>query len=456
MYMKKNTILIILIFLCNNSFSQPIKVAVMDFDNISGKAEYNTFGKVVSSMLITDLKNNINSNELEIFERTQLNKILNEQQIQSTKNFDPKTAVQFGMISGVNFIFIGTIYVLNDYCNLSCKLIDVKTSKILISKDVNGKIDSLLHLKSELAKTIAQELKSPYNIQIKEKLINKSIFSQYGEVLNFLDKGKIDVAEELCKEYSKNTNDFIYYNNLISDIANIKKQLEKNTNDIQILKNSGGKIIDAISLEDLNYNLSLPTTKYEERKAILAKILKQDLNTLTENNIYISDLIQFPATNLALWSIGWDKALQLRIKDLNFCDSIAESLYIHPKSNNYNDLYKLNKETAIIFLFSKLLAEIKLTKSYKIIDEKNNDKEILSKYINLNNLTKSKISNILNSLNWAISDNKIPLNTFDQQYFEKNIEQFKKLMSTYFIIEKEDSKIFSMEFLWDYFYQIYE
>ena len=89
--MKKITIIIILIFLSNSCFSQAIRVAIMDFDNISGKEEYNTFGKVISNMLITDLKNNVN--ELEIFERTQLNKILNEQQIQSTINFDAKTAV---------------------------------------------------------------------------------------------------------------------------------------------------------------------------------------------------------------------------------------------------------------------------------------------------------------------------------------------------------------------------
>jgi TolB-like protein len=451
--MKKITILIILIFLSNSCFSQAIRVAIMDFDNISGKEEYNTFGKVISNMLITDLKNNVN--ELEIFERTQLNKILNEQQIQSTINFDAKTAVQIGKLSGVNFIFIGSIFVLNDQCNLSCKLIDVKTSKILISKDVNGKIDSLLHLKSELAKIIAQELKRPYNLNFKDQLVNKSIFTQYGQVLNFLDKGKIDVAEELCKEYSKNSNDFIYFNNLSTDIENIKKQLNKNTKDIEILKSSGGKIIDATSLEDLNYNLYLETTKYEEKKSILIKLLKQDLNTLTENNIYISDLRQFPSTDIALWSIGWAKALQLRNKDLNFCDSIAKSLYMHPKSENYQDPYQLNKETAIIYLFAKLLTEIKETKSYKTSEIKSNDLETLSKYNNLNNLSKSKISNILNSLNWAISDNEMPMNKFDQQYFEKNIEQFKRIMSSYFVIEKQDSKIFSMEFLWDFYDQIY-
>ena len=64
--------------------------------------------------------------------------------------------------------------------------------------------------------------------------------------------------------------------------------------------------------------------------------------------------------------------------------------------------------TMRIYLFAKLLTEIKETKSYKTSEIKSNDLETLSKYNNLNNLSKSKISNILNSLNWAITDNEIP------------------------------------------------
>ena len=60
---------------------------------------------------------------------------------------------------------------------------------------------------------------------------------------------------------------------------------------------------------------------------------------------------------------------------------------------NYQDPYQLNKETAIIYLFAKLLTEIKETKSYKTSEIKSNDLETLSKYNNLNNLSKSKIRN---------------------------------------------------------------
>ena len=426
--MKKFSILITILFLFNNCFSQVVKVAILDFENISGKEEYNTYGKVISNMLITDLKDNINSNKIEFFERTQLNKILDEQHIQNTKNFDAKTAVQVGKISGVNLIFIGSVFITNDQCILSCKLIDVKTSQIIISKDVNGKIEAFLKLKSELAKTLSEELKNPYNLQENDHIINKSTILQYGKVLNYLDKGKVDLAEDLCKEYSKDSEDFVYFKKLNNDIEKIKKQLEKNTKDIEVIKKAGGRIIDATSLKDLYYNLHLPTSTYEERKLVLIELLKQDLNVLKENNIYINSLNAYPASQIALWDKDWGKALELRNNDLIFCDSIVKSLYIHPKSNKYLDPYNLNKETAIIYLFTRILKEFKDANQYKTNTTKGLVEEWTAKYNDLNKLSNSKFQEILNDLGWAINDNSIPLNKLDQPYFAKNIDQFKYII----------------------------
>ena len=69
--------------------------------------------------------------------------------------------------------------------------------------------------------------------------------------------------------------DFVYFKKLNNDIEKIKKQLEKNTKDIEVIKKAGGRIIDATSLKDLYYNLHLPTSTYEERKLVLIELLKQ-------------------------------------------------------------------------------------------------------------------------------------------------------------------------------------
>ena len=158
----KNIIIISLIsLLFNSGYAQSYKVAILDFENTSGKLEYDALGKSMSNMLITDLKNNIHPKKVEFYERAQLNKILEEQKLQKGKNFDTKTVVDFGKLSGVSYVLVGAIFVLDGNCNISSKLVDVKTSKILITKEVNGKIELWLGLKSELAETIAKELNNP-------------------------------------------------------------------------------------------------------------------------------------------------------------------------------------------------------------------------------------------------------------------------------------------------------
>ena len=72
-----------------NTYSQT-KVAILDFENTSGITKYDGFGKALSNMLITDLKNSIHPRKVTFIERSQLNKILSEQNLQKSKNFDSK------------------------------------------------------------------------------------------------------------------------------------------------------------------------------------------------------------------------------------------------------------------------------------------------------------------------------------------------------------------------------
>ena len=64
-----------------------LKVAILDFENTSGIEKYDGLGKAMSNMLITDLTNNIHPRKVIFMERSQLNKILDEQNLQKTKNY---------------------------------------------------------------------------------------------------------------------------------------------------------------------------------------------------------------------------------------------------------------------------------------------------------------------------------------------------------------------------------
>ena len=74
-FKRRHLILIILVKV--SILRSQIKIAVLDFENTSTIEKYDGFGKAMSNMLLTDLKNNIHPRKISFLERSQLNKILN-------------------------------------------------------------------------------------------------------------------------------------------------------------------------------------------------------------------------------------------------------------------------------------------------------------------------------------------------------------------------------------------
>ena len=239
--MKKRIIIRFILILCvllNNTlfaYAQSAKVAILDFENTTSNEEYSSLGKAISSMIITDLTNSIPSEKVEFFERSQLNKLLDEQKLQKSKDFDAKTAVDFGKLSGVNYVFVGSVFVLDGKCNFSTKLVDVTTSKIILSKEVNGKIESWLEMKSLLAESIAKEISSKLGFQLKAMsksaiTLPESSLLLYAKGINFLDKGEIDSANIVLTELKYTEREFNYTDSQLEKLFELaSKQNTNNT-----------------------------------------------------------------------------------------------------------------------------------------------------------------------------------------------------------------------------------
>jgi TolB-like protein len=299
--------------------SQTTKVAILDFENISGKTEYDALGKAISSMLITDLANNIHPKKVEFYERSQLNKLLDEQKLQKSKNFDTKTAVDFGKLSGVNYVFMGSIFVLDGTCNFSSKLVDVQTSKILFAKEVSGKIEAWLQLKSQLAEAIASQLNNPITLDpvYKNQSTTLATLNQYGKILFTMDGGDVEKAEQMRSLFEETNPDFKYYSDIKEDIEQLKKKVEKNTEDIEVLKNSGGRVINPKTPRELVVNYSHPLSSINDQKRYVLELLKFNLFDVSEgyfNEIYNMDLPYIRGVGYGSIE-NWQNAL-------NFLDSI--------------------------------------------------------------------------------------------------------------------------------------
>jgi len=235
----KKTALIIFLFICLNSYSQ-IKVAILDFENTSGISKYDGFGKALSNMLITDLKNSIHPRKVSFLERSQLNKILDEQNLQKSKNFDKSTAVNFGKLAGVKYVLVGSVYVMDGTCNITSRLVDVQTSEIVHAKESNGKITNWLSLKSVLANELSTAMNNPVTIEAEysEKETSEGVLTQYAKVIDKMDEGDIEGAQEMTEMLSAVQPDFKYFDELKLDIEQLKKQVKENTEDISELKKS--------------------------------------------------------------------------------------------------------------------------------------------------------------------------------------------------------------------------
>ena len=224
----KHYIFIVLSLVSFVCFSQT-RVAILDFENTSGIAKYDGFGKAMSNMLITDLKNSIHPRKVTFLERSQLNKILEEQGLQKSKKFDNKTAVNFGKLAGVKYVLVGSVYVLDGVCNLTSRLVDVETSEIVHAKESNGQIKEWLKLKTVLAEELSQSLNNP--IVIKEQFTNAAVtegtISQYSKVISKMDKGDTEGAQQMAEMLTEIQPDFKYFEEVQADIELLKAEVEE-------------------------------------------------------------------------------------------------------------------------------------------------------------------------------------------------------------------------------------
>ena len=209
--MKKIVCIVISFLIIEIAISQPMRIAILDFDNISGIAKYDGLGKAMSSMLISDIESNVSPKRLQLVERAQINKIMKEQNLQKSTSFDKNTSVKMGKLLGVNFLLIGDIYILDNNLVINARLTDASSGDIKFSEKQEGKVNEWLTIKTKLGKGVSSNLKIPLD----SKLLNSYIISEnslllYANGINFIDKNEIDSANKLLTELKYTEKEFSY------------------------------------------------------------------------------------------------------------------------------------------------------------------------------------------------------------------------------------------------------
>lgn len=130
-------------------------LAVLNFDNHTGRADYDPMGRGLAAMLISDLAV---SPELRLVERERMQDVLREQDMQRSAMFDSTTAVKAGRLLGAEIIATGSLAAAGTELRIDMRLIRVETGEIIKSARAAGPEDKLFDLERQLADRILKDL----------------------------------------------------------------------------------------------------------------------------------------------------------------------------------------------------------------------------------------------------------------------------------------------------------
>ncbi len=137
-------------------------LAVMYFDNGAIGAnhkDYDALTKGIGVLLTHELSKN---SKIRVVERDQLEHVLAEQKMSANNQVTKETAVHVGKILGArHMIFGGFVIDPSGQTRLVARSVNVETSQIEQVESVDGKVDNLMSMISQMAQQLNSSLKLP-------------------------------------------------------------------------------------------------------------------------------------------------------------------------------------------------------------------------------------------------------------------------------------------------------
>ncbi len=111
--------------------AEPPDVAVLDFEVI-GQGADPAVGAALASVIQTAL---VRGGGVRVIERSELSKVVTEQDLQLTDLVDPSTAIQVGQIAGVDRLVLGSVAAVEQTYTVTCRVIDVATGEAGLAEE---------------------------------------------------------------------------------------------------------------------------------------------------------------------------------------------------------------------------------------------------------------------------------------------------------------------------------
>jgi DNA-binding beta-propeller fold protein YncE/TolB-like protein len=129
-----------------------MRIAIADFETMGGDLDFKDVGSIVAEWLITSF---VQSGRFEVVERSQLQKILEEQKLALSGLVAQESAVKLGKVLGVKVIISGTLIKMKDTIEINSRLIDTQDGSIIkAEKRKAGRVADLESAVEDLATQI--------------------------------------------------------------------------------------------------------------------------------------------------------------------------------------------------------------------------------------------------------------------------------------------------------------
>ncbi|OHD57522.1 MAG: hypothetical protein A2014_04740 [Spirochaetes bacterium GWF1_49_6] len=177
------------------SFGKDV-ISVMYFDNTTGNKNFEWLRKAIADMLISDISE---SSEIEVVERENLQKIIEEQKLSLAGLVDEDQAIKIGQMLNAKKMIYGAFVISGNDVRIDGKITDTESGKILATFSSKGLVKNILNMQNELAgkALTAMGVKMPQILAVPQAFAFEAVKTYY-EGLDLLDKG---VADEALKKF---------------------------------------------------------------------------------------------------------------------------------------------------------------------------------------------------------------------------------------------------------------
>ena len=167
-------------------------LAVLYFDNDSGKPELDILQKGLADMLVTDIAA---AQMVQVVERQKLQSLIDELDLQRSKFFDPATAVRLGKIIGATHAVTGSFHSFEPTLRIDVRLIEIATSKVVLADSVTGTKDQFFELEQEVARRFLKKLDGQLGgAPARTQGADFESLVAYSKGLDLQDHGQLDQA----------------------------------------------------------------------------------------------------------------------------------------------------------------------------------------------------------------------------------------------------------------------